>query len=238
MNTPPAQLAPGLEHHDHDHGEPREADSPEARREAIDPAEHLGLVRTTVAKFLRRRPGSVHLAEDLFSAGSLAVVEAARTYDPARGPWPPYAITAIRHAIQHESQQLCSGPRGPLRNPWQGPPPAVSLDAPIAPGETMTLLDRLEDAGAPEGDGESPEEQVARAELRARVRELPARAGLKGRRADVVAARWCDPDGDGDVVTGAEVGHRLRCSARRVWQIERETWPDLELAARLLGLAA
>ncbi|MFQ6048840.1 MAG: sigma-70 family RNA polymerase sigma factor [Phycisphaerae bacterium] len=66
--------------------------------------DHLGLIRLHLARHIRlpRQPSRTGEYDDLFQEGCLALIEAARTYRPARhGPFAAYALPRIRYAISH-----------------------------------------------------------------------------------------------------------------------------------------
>jgi len=84
----------------------------------IRPEEHLGLVATLAG----RHPDAPWAYDDLFAAGSLALVEAARTFDPDRGvQWSTYAGRAIHRSflrLRDEIKYVCTVPQ------WRADRPA------------------------------------------------------------------------------------------------------------------
>ncbi|HKI37321.1 MAG TPA: sigma-70 family RNA polymerase sigma factor [Gemmataceae bacterium] len=79
------------------------------RHELIE--SHLGLVRHILGKLLAQLPPGVDV-ENLESAGTLGLVEAAGKYDPERGiKFETYAYTRIRGAILDELRRNCPLPQ-------------------------------------------------------------------------------------------------------------------------------
>lgn len=73
----------------------------------IDPAEHLPL-----ALFLARKYGrTAGDPEAVLEVAVLALLGAARRFDPARGPWGAFASKSIAKAVQGEFTRQKSGPR-------------------------------------------------------------------------------------------------------------------------------
>lgn len=80
------------------------------RNELIE--KNLPLVGYQVAELLRRVPSFVQ-REDLASAGSLALVQAANSYDPKTGvPFHRYAVYRIRGAMLDELRSMDWATRG------------------------------------------------------------------------------------------------------------------------------
>ncbi|WP_324650438.1 sigma-70 family RNA polymerase sigma factor [Georgenia sp. H159] len=83
------------------------------RNELIE--EHLALVGYHVSEMIRRVPTHVQ-REDLAAAGSLALVQAARSYDASLGvPFARYASTRIRGGIVDELRAMDWATRGTRR---------------------------------------------------------------------------------------------------------------------------
>ena len=77
--------------------------------------EHLAIVGYHVSEMIRRVPTHVQ-REDLAAAGSLALVQAARSYDASLGvPFARYAATRIRGAIVDELRGMDWATRGTRR---------------------------------------------------------------------------------------------------------------------------
>lgn len=76
----------------------------------IDPAEHLGLAGYYVNKICPTA-GYQGVWEDLYSAACLGIVEAAQTYDPARGSFAGHAYFRVRLRIIEEQRVLMWGRR-------------------------------------------------------------------------------------------------------------------------------
>ena len=76
--------------------------------------ENLGLVQRAVNKLLARLPAGVD-TDNLLSAGTLGLVEAARKFDPARGiRFSTYAFARIRGAVLDELRRNCPVPQHKL----------------------------------------------------------------------------------------------------------------------------
>jgi RNA polymerase sigma factor for flagellar operon FliA len=95
---------------------------------------HLGLVRHVVGKLLAQLPPGVDV-ENLESAGTLGLVEAANKFDPDRGiKFETYAYTRIRGAVLDELRRNCPLPQHVLervarvRKAYAGLPPGASVD--------------------------------------------------------------------------------------------------------------
>lgn len=76
--------------------------------DTLDPGERDALVSqhlpALVGPVVRRWPPEHHA--DLESAATLAILRAARKWDPERGPFSPYARTAAWHAVTREVHRL------------------------------------------------------------------------------------------------------------------------------------
>jgi RNA polymerase sigma factor for flagellar operon FliA len=93
------------------------SDSPQTASATLDPAasklveQHLPLVRLVVAGVAAKFPRHAD-REDLASAGSLGLVEAARRFDPSLGvPFARYASTRIRGAVLDAARTADFAPR-------------------------------------------------------------------------------------------------------------------------------
>lgn len=77
--------------------------------------EHLYLVPAQAAKVMRRVPAHVRY-DDLFSAGQLALVKAAASFDPSRGvDFPAFALRRIQGAMLDELRSVDWASRGVRR---------------------------------------------------------------------------------------------------------------------------
>jgi RNA polymerase sigma factor (sigma-70 family) len=106
--------------------------------------------------------------------------------------------------------------------------PQRSLSAPLHRAEEMTLEDSLEDESACD-----PSQELERARLRFRVRELIA--SLAPRERTVLRWRFGIGD-DGAQATLGEIGRRLGISRERVRQIEAVAMAQLRARAQRAGL--
>jgi RNA polymerase sigma factor for flagellar operon FliA len=102
------------------------------RNELIE--SHLGLVRHILGKLVAQLPRGVDV-ENLESAGTLGLVEAANKFDPERGnKFETYAYTRIRGAILDELRRNCPLPQhvlervAKLRRAYEGLPPGATVE--------------------------------------------------------------------------------------------------------------
>ncbi len=100
------------------------------RNELIE--SHLGLVRHILGKLVAQLPPGVDV-ENLESAGTLGLVEAANKFDPERGiKFETYAYTRIRGAILDELRRNCPLPQHVLervakvRRAYESLPPGAT----------------------------------------------------------------------------------------------------------------
>lgn len=125
---------------------------------------YLPLVRKLANRAHRPLP---HVeVEDLVSAGTIGLIEAADRYDPRLGvPFVSFAYRRIKGAIIDEISRLV-----PIRSSPDSSAQPVSLEAPIVEDTTLTLMDVTVDRLAAE-----PELGVELTELLDAVRRLPPR---------------------------------------------------------------
>jgi RNA polymerase sigma factor for flagellar operon FliA len=173
------------------------------RKELIE--SHLRLVRHILGRLVAQLPAGVDV-ENLESAGTLGLVEAASKFDPERGiKFETYAYTRIRGAILDELRRNCPLPQHMLervarvRRAYETVPPGATPDAlaaaaglsedELADCLAAMRLTRMAswDAGDTldarlAGRTESPDEQAERAEqkelLADAIEALPERARL------------------------------------------------------------
>jgi RNA polymerase sigma factor for flagellar operon FliA len=131
--------------------------------------EHVGLVGHVVAQVAGRLPGHV-AREELTSAGLLALVLAARSFDAGRGvPFAPFALIRIRGAVTDELRAMDWASRAVRSR-------ARELDR--AAVRSLQALDPEEDRTLPQA-GDTPETLLVKREqlglLREGVAALPAR---------------------------------------------------------------
>lgn len=95
---------------------------------------HLGLCRHIVGRLVARLPPGVDV-ENLESAGTLGLVEAANKFDPARGiKFETYASVRVRGAVLDELRRNCPLPQqllervAKVRKAYEAMPPGVSMD--------------------------------------------------------------------------------------------------------------
>lgn len=126
---------------------------------------HLPLVRYVASRLCP--PVSQAEVDDLISAGTIGLIEAADRYDPKRGvPFGSFAYSRIKGAVIDELSRL--GVAGPGRSA-----PAdttLSLEAPFNHRPDATLMDVTVDPSVPE-----PQRSAELHELLAAMRDLPAR---------------------------------------------------------------
>ncbi len=167
---------------------------------------HLGLVRHVIGRLAAQLPAGTDL-ENLESAGTLGLVEAASSFDPSRGvEFRAYAYGRIRGAVLDELRRNCPLPQNVLervarvRRAYERLRPPVTVEAlAAATGLTsdevsdslaamrMTRMMSLEASGEPaqprsDRRSERPEAALERAEqkrvLAAALAALPERERL------------------------------------------------------------
>lgn len=149
--------------------------------------DHLPLVRYVVR---RLRPASPPLElNDLVSAGTIGLIEAADRYDPKRGvPFASFAYRRIRGAVLEEISSLGAGTLTTSRT-------ECSLEAPISAETGFTLMDVTVDPSAsePQYSAELSELLTAIGDLPDRDREILALsvAGYTGN--DIAERYGCSP---------------------------------------------
>lgn len=154
---------------------------------------HL-VLNEVLARHTRRLP-ALFQTEDLESVALLALWDACRWYNPARGAFSTYAHHAIRRRIRRVLARAGSEE------------PMLSLDAPAVPGESVCLQDMLV---APGPDvGEQVIRRIEQEDMRALLERLPKRT------ADAIRL-WAEGFGP------AEIGRRLGISRQRAHQLPRE----------------
>jgi RNA polymerase sigma factor FliA len=192
-----------------------ERDSPETLAR-ID--EGLDLV-DILARQLRRQFGSYVAVEDLAGAGREALVVAARSFDPERGvPFRRWANLRVRGAMIDAVRSHAALPRRVYRQlkaieaadrhdeavqeeVAAAPQPATPEAADAKLGEQlsgaamamaigMLTIRSTSDVGDPTDDAASPEEQVSRAQLLAKVKE--AVEGLPDAERHLVSRHYFD----------------------------------------------
>src|SRR5919108_1483276 len=96
---------------------------------------HLGLVRHTLSRLTAHLPPGVDI-ENLESAGTLGLVEAASKFDPERGvKFETFAAFRIRGAVFDELRRNCPLPQHLLervarvRQAYKELPPPVTIEA-------------------------------------------------------------------------------------------------------------
>ncbi len=152
---------------------------------------------------------------DLISEGNVALLQAAEKFEAGRGlRFMAFAEMYIRRAIEralNEQAGIYRLPRGE-RNPIeQSNSKPFSVDAPLATGANVSLLNVLHDGDAPEADREAVEAFDRKA-----LEE--AMTVLNDRERVVIAAFY----GIGqDHTTLAEIGNRLEVKRERVRQIRK-----------------
>ena len=138
------------------------------RNELID--KNLPLVGYQVAELLRRVPSFVQ-REDLASAGSLALVQAANSYDPKTGvPFHRYAVYRIRGAMLDELRSMDWATRGARQRTKQLEEMTSTLTA--AAGRAPTKEELASALGVDVESVESAQQDAAR-----RVVSMDAPAG-------------------------------------------------------------
>lgn len=81
------------------------------KNDAVRAEDHLGLVRRVVNRF---RPGEEFDDSDLYAAGCLALVEAARTFDPSRSKFSTWASRIVLQRVVDEMRRSGKDPEASL----------------------------------------------------------------------------------------------------------------------------
>jgi RNA polymerase sigma factor for flagellar operon FliA len=128
---------------------------------------HLPLVRS-IASRLRRRVPHVEM-DDLVSAGTIGLIEAADRYDAAHGVrFASFAYGRVQGAIIDEIRRETAPKPAPAQAGSSAP---LSLEAPIVDGEQgLTLIDVTVDPLSPE-----PDTRAELGELLEAIESLPQR---------------------------------------------------------------
>jgi RNA polymerase sigma factor (sigma-70 family) len=83
--------------------------------EAINPADHQGLVWMVVKRYLKVIQDTDCLeSADLMQAGNLGMMRAIESFDPVKGKWSTFAVTWIRHHVRREIQDKLRTVRIPV----------------------------------------------------------------------------------------------------------------------------
>jgi RNA polymerase primary sigma factor len=182
----------------------------------IDLRLHLGLIGFVLRKW-RHLDAAALEQDDLFNAGFFGLRRAAEKYDHARGcRFSTYAVYWIRQSVQRVVADQSRTVRVPVwlqdrkrRNGERLPPGAVSLDAPLRPGDpdAASWLDIL-------GDDHDPTAGYDVAQRRALVEDAVDQ--LPSRLRHIVTARFWGGQ------TLQQVGDGMSLTRERVRQLESE----------------
>lgn len=81
------------------------------KNDAVRAEDHLGLVLRVLNRF---RPGESVEDSDLYAAGCLALVEAARTFDPSKSRFSTWASRIVLQRVVDEMRRSCDPVDAPL----------------------------------------------------------------------------------------------------------------------------
>ncbi len=192
--------------------------------------QHVPLVAHLVRETMARVPSYMD-RNDLHSAGLLALVQAARAFDPERGvPFAGYASTRVRGALVDELRSVDWASRSVRRRAREIETARARLAA--------TLGEFPKDAAVAEALGIGPEE-IGRADSEvARANVLPLDAGPNAGFVETLAGRDAGPE---EAALGAERSQYLAAAVEelpeRLRRVVRgyfiEQRPMAELAAEL-----
>ena len=165
----------------------------------IDPVPHLPLARFLAAKHGRNLPDP----EAVLEVAVLALLGAARRFDPARGEWAAFVSVSVSKAVRGEAQRQADEPRHvPLTFTGDDGEEYERPDIPhVAPLDGERLMARA---------------------LRAAVAALPARE------AQLVRLRFGLVDGEPKTLEA--VGEALGVTSERVRQLETRALRTLRAA--------
>ena len=138
--------------------------------------------------------------DDLISEGSIGLMKAADKFDPSRGkPFVTFAAPFIRRSIENAISRLA------------GEVPIMSTDEslPIGSNNNFTLLNVLEDKGAPKTDATLEQNTLSD--------DMAAAISTLNEREQAVIRRYCGIEHQR--MTMAEIGEELGLKRERVRQI-------------------
>ena len=153
-----------------------------------------------VVTLARQYKSELLSTDDLISEGSIGLMKAADKYDPSRGkPFVTFAASFIRRSIENAISRLA------------GEMPVMSTDEslPIGSNNNFTLLNVLEDKGAPKTDA-TLEQNVLSDEMTTAISTLNEREQAVVRRYFGIESQR---------MTMAEIGEELGLKRERVRQI-------------------
>lgn len=121
----------------------------------IDPVPHLLLARFLADKYGRNAPDP----EAVLEVAVLALLGAARRFDPARGEWAPFVSVSVSKAVRGEAQRQADEPRHvPLtlvtEDGDEVERPDLPHHAPVDGSRLMAHALRAAVAGLPERDAQ------------------------------------------------------------------------------------
>lgn len=197
---------------------------------AVDIAQHQGLVRMVVRRYVRWIHGTVCLSvDDLHQVGNMGLMRAAETYDPSRSAFSTYALPWIRHYIRREIIDKLRTVRVPAWAQEKDKPFQPKLSHPIEvsrtgsvarddnPADPILVTDLMRDRLPPT---ESPEEAAERASMCALAHRIVNRLRCPRERL-VIRKRFFDG------LTLQQVGDSLGLTKERVRQIESDALGNL-----------
>ena len=165
-----------------------------------------------VVTLARQYSSELLSTDDLISEGSIGMIKAAEKYDPNRGkPFVTFAAPYIRHSIEEAIRKVT------------GEVPVLSTDEslPIGSRNNYTLLNVLEDKGAPRVDH--------RVEQQALSDDLVRAIGILSEREQSVISSFFGVDRERK--TMAEIGEELGLKRERVRQIRDKALRKLRKAS-------
>lgn len=190
---------------------------------AIAPEEHLGLVKFTVAKFLKHNQWAAYLEDDLVGIGNEALVIAAKGYDESRSSWSTYATLIIFRHLQRYAKQMSVCVKIDTNN-YSKLPSSTEYNAVEPEWEPANFAEYRSGGFAPsarkrcfiaEAPSLNPEEQLMTKDARKRTSAMLV--SLTQKEQDILAMRF----GIGcEQLLLREIGERYGITRERVRQIE------------------
>jgi len=127
-------------------------DAREQREPLVRVEDHIGLVRAVVYKYFRK--GKIE-DSDLYSVGCLALVDAARTFDPSKSKFCTWATRLVNQRVLDEIRRARKGME-------QSSPESLESMPAADRGDPVHLVHFMVDGSDSDSDSESESKSVLR----------------------------------------------------------------------------